>query len=114
MSGDSSVLILKREHSWQNRFRKFRVILDGIQVSQIADGQELSFGLAAGSHTLLIVLSDRYQTSQVDFVGYSGGTVHAVCGPAGPLPTRRELRAGRFDASNYLRLDILNGPSPEG
>ncbi len=48
------LLRLSRESGRTDRYRDYRVVLDGIEIGRISDGQAESFKIAPGQHTLVL------------------------------------------------------------
>ena len=45
-------LIIRREHMWSDKTRKYRILLNGREIGRLGDGGELRWPLTPGEHVL--------------------------------------------------------------
>jgi hypothetical protein len=95
------IRVERAQAPWRDAYRNYRVLLDGVEVGQLANGEVAEYEATVGSHTVRM---------KVDFAG--SATVRVIvttdaptvlhCGPSGSSFTAlfALLRAGR-----YIRLN---------
>ncbi len=73
-----SVINIKRDSRYAGRLRRYKVILDGQLIGDIADGQSKSFDISPGSHTLHLKV-DLARSNKVRFEAAANKTIHFRC-----------------------------------
>lgn len=102
------MLYLKRDSRYADKLRNYKVILDGSEVNEIADGQELSMKLAPGKHTLRLGI-DWAKSNEVSFDLKNGEDAHFKCasrvkGSAAFLAVFYVI----FSPNKYIELEKLD------
>jgi len=69
---------IKRESGLADKFRKYKVVLDGYIIGTIKDGEQVEFEVAAGKHELFLAIN-KYLSNKIDFET-DGGLVDFECG----------------------------------
>jgi hypothetical protein len=62
----STLIALSRDSGYADRTRKYRVLLDGVEVGRIANGEVQSIPVASGTHRLQLKI-DWCSSNAVDF-----------------------------------------------
>lgn len=99
---------VRRDVGWADRLRAYRIVIDGVEVGQLRQGEELRHDLTDGPHTL---------SAEIDWCG--GGPI-SIDGSAAEqcVVVRNALRGWRiwlvlvyvvFLPRRYLRLELLGG-----
>jgi hypothetical protein len=69
---------IKRESGYVDRFRAYKVVLDGDVIGEIKNGQEVEFAISPGSHQLHLKI-DWCRSNIVNFET-AGKLVNFACG----------------------------------
>jgi hypothetical protein len=96
--GNGGVVRIKRGSSeWRDRLRKYKVVLDGVVVAKLRNGEKSELAVPAGRHSLEIRI-DWTGSDVAEFTVADGETVEFVCG-ATPCSrcTRPSSRPGMSD-----------------
>lgn len=76
-----TTLILRRaKTAWQDIGRNYRVILDGREVAQVANGEEIGIALSEGKHVVQMRI-DWCQSQALEIDVAVGETQILECGP---------------------------------
>jgi hypothetical protein len=105
-ANDETGIVVQRVHSWQNRFRKFSILVDGNRVGTVADSDRTYVPVSPGHHTLQVVLSERYKTGILDAELHTGEQLKAKCGPGNKFPSMSQVWQGQFDPDKYIGLTL--------
>lgn len=83
---NTSELIIRRDKAlWQDRVRKYQILVDGKNVAELARGDEIAIPLAPGQHTVQMKI-DWCTSPKLQVDCSAGQTVVLECGPnANPL-----------------------------
>jgi hypothetical protein len=99
-----TTLALKRDSGFADRLRQYRVILDGLEIGRIGNGEEKHFDISSGQHQLMIKV-DWGRSNAVSLVAVDGQSALFNCGSN--LRGMRLLLAiyyATFGFRNYLWL----------
>lgn len=96
-------IILSRDSGWTDRIRKYRILIDGQQAAEIANGQTIRLEVAPGPHTLQARI-DWARSGVVSFNGESGNNIFQV---RSNLRGWKVVLAGiyAFIPSRWIRLE---------
>ena len=75
-----SIIVLCRSNLWTNRYRKFKVLIDGRKEGAIARGQRESYTVTPGLHNIQVRL-DWYKSDPLELDLVEGEEVRLECGP---------------------------------
>ncbi len=75
-----STIVLCRSNLWTNRYRKFKVLIDGRKEGAIASGQSESYTVTPGRHNIQVRL-DWYKSEPLELDLVEGEEVRLECGP---------------------------------
>jgi hypothetical protein len=92
MTNGVANISVRRESAFFDRFRDYRILLDGREIGRIGNGQEKSFQIDPGEHELLMTI-DWCSSSPVRFLAVSGQDSRFRCGSG--------IRGKRFWFSLY-------------
>jgi hypothetical protein len=83
---NTSELIIRRDHAlWQDRVRKYQILVDGKTVGALARGAEMAIPLPPGPHTVQMKI-DWCSSPKLQVDCSAGQAVVLECGPnANPL-----------------------------
>lgn len=70
---------IKRDSSYADKLRSYKVILDGEVVGELADGQSKSFNVEPGTHTLYMKI-DWARSNKLTFRSAGTQTLNFRCG----------------------------------
>ncbi|SOC41517.1 hypothetical protein [Ureibacillus acetophenoni] len=76
---DKEFIRLKRTSQFANRARKFKVYLDNQYINDIANGEEISIPVRAGSHQLHITI-DWVKSEKYEIELAKGDNINLLCG----------------------------------
>ncbi|MFC7688056.1 hypothetical protein [Ureibacillus sp. GCM10028918] len=76
---DKEIIRLKRTSQFANRARKFKVYLDNQYINDIADGEEISIPVRAGSHQLHLTI-DWVKSEKYEIELAKGDNINLLCG----------------------------------
>jgi hypothetical protein len=114
---DTAVLRVHRDFlAWKDRYRKYRVVLDGVEVARLRNGESTSLAVSPGGHTLRIKIDWCGSPEQAFHVG-SGDEIDFCCWNAASLAKPFDQLAKLiWDRNRYIALerDAGTGPSPAG
>jgi hypothetical protein len=65
---------------WRDRYRKYRILLDGVRVGALAPGATVTLEVATGKHTLQMQL-DWARSAPLTVRVEKGAEIALVCGP---------------------------------
>ncbi|MBO5778063.1 MAG: hypothetical protein J6R82_00700 [Clostridia bacterium] len=100
------MLVLKRESAkWADVARGYKVIIDGVQVGEIRDGETKEYPLTDGYHTLKLKI-DWCSSQEEAFAVKNGEEVFATCAPAKKPFLFGELIYITFLYNRYIDLKI--------
>lgn len=88
LADGAKVTISRSAHGNRDRLRRYKVLIDGVEVGRIKRGQVVETIVEPGRHTLAIVID--WTSSEVTFDVAERDVVHFVCSPGGTA--RRGLR----------------------
>jgi hypothetical protein len=74
----NSTIRIKRGTGYADRFRYYKVILDGKEIGEIANGESKSFKVAPGTHILYLSI-DYAKSNKLNFECKSNKTVSFEC-----------------------------------
>lgn len=96
-------IILSRDSGWTDRIRKYRILIDGQQAAEIANGQTIRLNVPPGPHTLQARI-DWARTGVVSFNGEASDNVFQI---RSNLRGWKVLLAGiyAFIPSRWIRLE---------
>ena len=101
------MLILKREHAnWADIARAYKVIIDGVEVGDIKNGEIKEYELNEGFHSLQLKI-DWCSSQAESFVIKNGENISATCAPAKKPFLFGELIYITFMCNHYIDLKIL-------
>lgn len=60
------MIVVERKSTIRDKFRKYKVMVDGEKVGKIAGGEKKSFDILPGQHTILTKL-DGMKSNQLEF-----------------------------------------------
>lgn len=69
------MIIIKRESAYADKLRKYKIVLDGKVIGELADGQSKSFDAKSGEHTLRMKI-DWARSNEVKFQSTENETIH--------------------------------------
>jgi hypothetical protein len=100
-----SVLNIVRDAGYADRLRAYQVILDGVKIGEVRDGQTQQFAVSPGQHTLSLKI-DWCGSKVIDFAiaGENQVTFHAKSNLRGPRIIAA-LWFVIFDRHAYLLLE---------
>jgi hypothetical protein len=102
MSGTGFVQVV-RKSGLKDRFRAYRVLIDGTEVGRLRNGSEAVFPVAPGQHRLVIRI-DWTGSPFEDFTIADGQTIHFACGPTSLLAVHKA-----YQSSGYVGLVRVDG-----
>ena len=85
-----STISIKRESVFADKLRNYRVVLDGVIIGDIADGEKKNFDIDPGTHTLRMKI-DWAGSNRVTFDASKNKTIHFKC--AGNIVGSKRLLA---------------------
>ena len=101
------MLILKSETAnWADVTRAYKVIIDGIEVGVIKNGETKEYDLNEGFHSLQLKI-DWCSSQAESFVVKNGDTIYANCAPAKKPFLFGELIYITFMCNHYIDLKII-------
>src|SRR5437879_6190713 len=81
--GRTSTLVVTRERRpWRDRLRRYWVVLDGLRVGALAQGEAASFKVDPGEHRLRLEI-DWARSNELTFTAAPDTEADFVCQPAG-------------------------------
>jgi hypothetical protein len=75
----TTTLSLVRDSGYADRIRDYRVLIDGLEIGRIANGEERSFDIAPGQHQLSVKI-DWCRTDPIEFVAVVDQSSRFQCG----------------------------------
>jgi hypothetical protein len=89
----AKVEVSRSEQGNRDRLRRYKVLVDGIEVGRVKRGETVSTTVGPGLHTLAIVID--WTSSEVTFNADDRDAFHFRCSPAGSARQGlRDLTAG--------------------
>jgi hypothetical protein len=76
---DPVTIVLRRDSGYADRLRKYRVILDDLEIGRIGNGDEKRFDITPGEHRLMIKV-DWGRSGVVRFIAVEGQMLEFECG----------------------------------
>ncbi|MDR0770450.1 MAG: hypothetical protein LBE75_04545 [Burkholderiales bacterium] len=95
----SALITVSRDSGYADYLRKYRVICDGVEIGQIANGKSAKFTISTGAHSLVIKI-DWCGSNEVHFNIDTGQSLHFDCGS--------NLRGWRLFLASYYGLFARN------
>ncbi len=93
---------LRRDSQFADKLRAYKIILDGLQIGQIRDGQAQEFDVSPGNHILSLKI-DWCSSNEVEFVA-GEEDVSFACGNPAKGPSVYLTGLAIFNKSGYLWL----------
>ena len=103
MADATATLVIRRASTpYRDRLAGYKVMLDGVVVGSVRNGQTVRFDLAPGAHRLRIRVAGKYSPELALSVGV-GDTATLECRPAGSTASALYQSIFRRDAYISLR-----------
>jgi hypothetical protein len=81
----TKIIIRRKNAIWQDRARKYTVLLNGREIATVSNGSEVEFDVEPGKHTVQMKI-DWCNSPEFEVDTRAGETVVLECGPnASPL-----------------------------
>lgn len=101
-------LTIRRDRGWADKLRKYSILLDGLEVGLLAEGEEIVVPIAEGPHTL---------EARIDWCGsplfrFEAKAAHPVVQVGNALRGWRAwlaLFVVLFDRQGYLTAELVQG-----
>ncbi len=88
-AADATVVVSRSNDGFRDRVRKYRVLLDGVEIGRSGRGERVEATVAAGRHMLALVID--WTNSSVEFEVIGGRDRHFMCSPGSPRNAVRDL-----------------------
>lgn len=99
-----TIVIHRHAEGWQDRFRAYRILLDGRPVAKIKRGESYEFPVAPGEHTILLT-SAWYSSRPAHVELRKGERATFVCGPGGKFGDGPGTTV--FSPGSYIALERI-------
>jgi hypothetical protein len=100
--GFVGALIVRRDKGWSDKFRKWKVVLDGNEVGRLREGEEIRVDVPDGAHEIQMKI-DWTTSAKIPFECGSDEEVRFICRPtAKPWNVIRYVTTDRAD---YITLE---------
>jgi len=87
------VKISRSAHGYRDSLRRYKVLIDGVEVGRVKRGETVETIVGPGHHTLSIVID--WITSELTFDVGERDAVHFLCSPGGSCRNApRDLKSG--------------------
>ncbi len=111
VAAEKSTIILSRTSTWANRFRKFKVEIDGFVEGVIANGQSVRFHVRPGKHSIRVKY-DWYKSVPFELDIAEGDMIRLECGSKTGLASELDALVA---PGRYLTLKLAEevGADPQ-
>jgi hypothetical protein len=82
VDSEAYVEIERQRSPWRDRFRSYRVVIDGAEVGKLSPGATGRFGIPPGPHSICLKV-DWCRSTELNFTAERGGTASFRCGVGG-------------------------------
>jgi len=76
----TKIIVRRANALWQDRVRKYSILLDGKEVAEVSNGSEVAFDVEAGEHEVQIKI-DWCTSRKLEIDVPSAGPLTLECGP---------------------------------
>lgn len=100
-----AIVVTRARGGSRDQFRRYRVLVDGIEVGRVGQGETLTHEAAEGEHTVQLKI-DWASSAAYRFTLSSGESAYFACAPGGQAP----LDAVTVGRGEYIDLMPATGP----